>query len=209
MSNRWFAGLAALIMGISTVGCSAGSDNEDATEACDSFSACGGNPAGDWVVEGSCQTNDTTVEAIESEWPAACKGMVVELDKDFTGALSYKDGMEIAHLTYTTVQRSRFTEACFRAVVDDGSAVLNEDRCSGVLEVALGEARCSMQDQACTCVQETTQDLDWASGYTAKKGRLTYEDGSSAQFCVEGTRLTLAVPQTDSDSVLLLKARRE
>jgi hypothetical protein len=123
------------------------------TPACDqSFSACGGLLASEWVVEDTCGAQLDDHEDAEA-WSrehlgldaAACPSTVTTLDSTWSGTLSFRDGDAVDGRLRTDALELELTRECLSASY--GEAAL-ESTCAALSD---GSLECVAQGDACHC----------------------------------------------------------
>lgn len=192
--NAYLALFTLSMSGLMLCGCG-GESSSGKAAACGAFSACGGELEGTWTLDGSCPEGDLDALMMkQSNAPAACKDMFRDVTMEFTGTLTYAAGTETIDGTSTTHVNALYTAACISAMAGQTVTSLNQQACDGAEQGAAdngGTATCTLVGSACECDMTIVETLQGTESYTTAGGAITYSDGSSASYCVTGSKLTL------------------
>lgn len=189
-----FTAYYAVVAGITILqlGCGGGSDG---LATCGAFSACGGDLAGKWSIDGVC-VDDNLADAMEAEMelPAACDGIVKDIDVDISGTFQYANGTETADVSMAYSVQFDYTATCLTAMA--GTTISVDQTICSALASSQGSAdgfdtTCKLASGGCSCAmsisKNSIQDTDT---YSTNGGTLSYGDGESVEYCVAGDTLT-------------------
>ncbi|MBT8493748.1 MAG: hypothetical protein KJO07_11865 [Deltaproteobacteria bacterium] len=150
------------------VGCG-GDDNP----ACETFSACGGDPVGSWQATATCTTGVSEQEEVALE---TCPEASIFVVTDFAGSLDIEgDGTYAFDFEITTLVDLTLPPSCLAQVT---SCEQLDETCSGNVDQG---CRCSFQQ-----VDESADTSTWSTG-----GSVLDLDNVTWDYCVNGDRLTM------------------
>ena len=179
--------LVAVGIAAALAGC--GGDDDDGNLNCSDFSACGGDPVGEWTIVDAC-FDDVPAPEIENcaEATATVDDVVV------TGSVEIRDDG-----SYATQIESSAT-----IVITVPKDCLDGATCAELADAA--GVDCTDNGDACDCMQDS-DDQDQETGSWEADGStitLTNSDGDAdeADFCVQGDVLK-SQSREDADSALL------
>lgn len=161
--------------------------DDDGGVVCETFSACGGDPAGEWVFVDACVDEAEFSLGIE-ECPQATATFT---EVTVSGTLTFDpDG------TYELEQNVLGTLAltvplsCFEGTLED---------CDEVGDLV--DLECSESGDSCACPQEIETEVSGTGTWEVDGADITIapdgEEAETGQFCVDGDRLELRSPETD------------
>lgn len=172
-----------------------GESSSKGTAVCEALSGCGGELEGTWVLDGFCPEGDLgALMMAHSEVPAACSDMFRDVTMDFAGTVTFAAGTETVEGSSTTHVNALYTAACISAMAGQTITSLNQQACDGAEQGAAangGTATCALVGSACECEVTIVQSLQETQSYTIAGGTIAYSDGTSANYCVSGSKLTL------------------
>lgn len=169
-------GGVCLVMFVACGGDDAGVRNDLAL--CESFSPCGGDPAGSWILDGFCIVDeDTRFDE--------CPGATVERSLSRSGSVELNpDSSYQVDFTGNTRFTLSVSGSCLTGVTDCSSLQQEDESLSCTGDPA----------SSCTCTGEDVS-VDMTTGTWAVSDNtiaFTGEDGTETLgFCVEGNTLTL------------------
>jgi hypothetical protein len=183
MKTRFVAaGLAAVLAGC-------GGDDDGGSLDCSEFSACGGDPVGEWSIIDAC-FDDLPMPELDNcpEATASVEDVVV------TGSVNVRDDGSY----------SSMTESSATIVIHVPMDCLQGASCADLAQAA--GVPCSDDGDSCKC-QDDTEDRSQETGSWERDGStltLTDSEGNvdEADFCVQGDVLK-AQSQEDPDSPLI------
>jgi hypothetical protein len=175
---------------------------DDDSVECPAFSACGGDPAGEWDIVGTCVD-----EPVFESGGIVCAGqgtLAFQDDLSASGTLSLDSGG-----SYAVEQNLRGTLVLslpLSCLEDEGFT------CDEVAKAVAAE--CAAVGSACECEDTFDRDAEETGTWETDGGRITFsEPGNGAvgngEFCADGDRLELRSPDTDLGvaSTLFLERR--
>jgi hypothetical protein len=166
-----------------------GGDDGGGDVECAAFSACGGDPVGEWAFVDACVD-----EAVYSLDIPGCPDATNELvESEVSGTLSIAvDGTYVVDQALMTRSILRFPLSCI-----EGDA----DSCEEAGEPLESECTASGSDCACEQAAEATagENGTWEVDGTDITFAAAGGAGATGQFCVDGDRLELRQPQTVAD----------
>lgn len=181
--------ISAAIVALGCIGCGGGDG-----VSCE-FAECGGDPVGNWNVEGVCGDFSALTRELESN----CAGLEVDYEFDASGSVSIN-----ANNTYDAAFEIRvsilasFPAACI--------AQLGATSCSAITEGFDGDAVCSGDvSEGCDCefieVTNTTDEGAWqVNGDVLLLG----DDADQASFCQDGDTLRIeTIPDQPEDPTVI------
>lgn len=202
-AGLWW-GVAALCL----VGCGGDSGGE---ALCAPFSACGGDLEGAWQLTSFCADSSQMVDEANAEidLPKECGDVVRSMSLSLTGTLTYSGGVEASDMTLTVGAGYLYTERCLTALAGTPTTVspaycaqLADAMADGAPE---GEVSCEASAEGCACSLQQADTFTEVDTFTVSGSTLTYADGSSMDYCVQGDELSAL--RVD-DVLSVLAARR-
>jgi hypothetical protein len=194
MSN-WKMFVFALSTSLVQLGCN--DDSGSHGGSCASFSACGGDITGTWIVDDICVEGDLGAElASEAGVPSKCNDLYQNIDITVGGTISYANGVETPNITMNMTMVAHYTEACLSAIAGQ-KVSMNRTICDALQSASTDEptfasATCELSGGACDCtltnVPTTLTDTDT---YTVTGKSLTYADGNVVDYCATNTTLNV------------------
>lgn len=166
---------------------------------CAAFSACGGDPVGEWAFVDACVD-----EAVYSLDIPGCPEATNELvESEVSGTLSIAvDGSYLVDQALMTRSILRFPLSCV-----EGDA----DSCEEAGELL--ESECTASGEDCECDQATQATAGENGTWEAAGSEITFAAaggaGATGQFCVQGDRLELRQPAGDLDVMSSLILERQ
>jgi hypothetical protein len=156
------------------------------------FDACGGDPTGTWDIVSICAEGDL-VSAFNAELSAkqaACSSTFTAASLAAAGSVTYAAG-NVSYTGNVEVSESlSYTSACVSAV--SGGATLNASTCSQIQNNLNNEpntqSTCNFTTANCNC-NTTVSNSPTSGTFTASKSTITESNGSSYEFCVNGTTM--------------------
>jgi len=167
--------------------------NDNSTSACsETFTPCGGDPTGTWDIVSVCLQGDLAAAANAgyAADSADCSSLCTEATLAAQGSVTYSAGSVQPNAVLSLSETLEMTASCYAALF--GKA-WNSASCATVaqmLEKQSGTtAACSAGNSICNCVyMDTTQAV--ADTYTVNGTTLVASDGSTTEFCVQGSTMT-------------------
>ena len=189
-------GVLAAILGC-FVACG-GDDGEDppanpSLGDCPKLEACGGDPVGEWKVDGICVGNpEAFVESLVNA--PACKGALKSTD-DITGSGTYSvkaDKSASSAITVNAVGMFSFTDACVKELKVAQSAAGECAKVQDELEKqeSVESATCAAAGANCDCTVNSSQEFTGMGSYTVSGNNLNVNN-LSQPFCVAGSEMKL------------------
>ncbi len=176
------AGLAAVLAGC-------GGDDDGGSLDCSEFSACGGNPVGEWTIIDAC-FDQLPMPEIDN-CPDATSSVE---DVVVTGSVTVRDDGSYA----TQVDSSGTVTITVPMDCLDGATCAQLSQAAGV--------PCSENGDACDCQDEVSDQGQETGTWEANGSTLTLTDSDGnvddADYCVQGDVLK-AQSQEDADSPLI------
>jgi hypothetical protein len=163
--------------------------DDDGNLDCSQFSACGGNPVGEWTVIDAC-FDDLPMPEIDNcpEASASVEGVVV------TGSVDIRDDG-----SYATQVDSSGT-----VVITVPLSCLNGGTCAQLSQAA--GVPCTTNGDACDCENELDDQSQETGSWEVDGSTITLTDSDGnaddADFCVQGDVLK-AQSQEDADSAVI------
>jgi hypothetical protein len=174
----------------STNGNNAGSGGSD---DCPAFTACGGDPVGDWKVDDACVANPDALFEMTVNQPE-CKGALKGTEGiEASGGYNLTmDKKAMSTISISGTGTFLFTDACVKALQVAQSAAGECSKIQSELGKQSGvkSATCTVKAPNCECVVSLTQSLMGMGTYSVADNKLTV--GPLVQpFCVKDNKLTL------------------
>jgi len=182
-----------------------GSSNATTTQVTGSvcpgtFIGCGGDPTGTWKYSALCFEGDMTQAYNDYEtekYGAACANLIQSVTITIGGTVSINAGTYTYDSSSTNTQERVWTSACM-AAMSGKATTMSELLCSN-LQTAFSKdagtaATCAFDGTNCTCVQSTTSTSSGTDTYTVSGNAVLWSNGTTSEFCVEGSSLTFQDP---------------
>ena len=169
-----------------------GGSTSTATPCTGSFEPCGGDPTGTWDIVGVCVQGDlsATANVAYAGDSTACSSLCTSASLDAHGSVTYAAGNYEPNVILTISENLDVTASCYAALY--GSA-WSSASCASItqgLEAQSGTiATCTAGASSCECVY-TTNTSATADTYTVSGTMLVGSDGSTTDFCVQGSSMT-------------------
>ena len=167
--------------------------NGNSASACSEvFTACGGDPAGTWDIIGVCVQGDLASVANTSYAADAtqCSSLCTTATLAAQGSVTYNAGTVQPNAVLSLSETLQMTANCYAALF--GTA-WNSTSCAAVartLDQQTGTtATCSAETAGCDCTYVTIMPAS-ADTYTVDGTVLVASDGSTTEFCVQGSSMT-------------------
>jgi len=167
--------------------------NGNSASACsETFTACGGDPTGTWDIISVCMQGDLAAAANASYAAdsAACSSLCTRATLAAHGSVAYSAGSVQPNAVLSLSETLEMTAGCYVALF--GSA-WNSASCAAVaqtLEEQSGTtATCLAGNSVCDCEYMDTTPAN-ADTYTVSGTTLVASDGSTTEFCVQGSTMT-------------------
>lgn len=179
--------LVAAVLAAALAGC--GGDDDGGSLDCSEFSACGGNPVGDWSIVDACFDNlpEPDIENCP-EATASIDDVVV------TGTVEIRDNGSYATMTNTSAT----------VAVSVPADCLNGATCAQLSQAA--GIPCTDNGDGCDCEDELDDSSQETGTWEADGSTITLTDSEGvsddAEFCVQGDVLK-AQSQEDADSPII------
>ena len=167
--------------------------NGDSSSACsETFTACGGDPTGTWDIISVCMQGDLAAAA-NVNYAAdsvACSSLCTGATLAAHGSVAYSAGSIQPNAVLSLSETLEMTASCYAALF---GGAWNSASCAAVaqmLEKQSGTtAACSAGKSVCDCVYMATTPAS-ADTYTVNGSTLVASDGSTTEFCVQGSTMT-------------------
>jgi hypothetical protein len=164
--------------------------DDDGGIVCEEFSACGGDPAGDWVFVDVCVDVEEITLGIEEcpEATARFSNFNISGTVSFDPAGTYQVDQSVQATVVLTVPLS-----CFEGAIE------NCDEVSQLVELD-----CSASGDSCSCPDETDTDISdtgtWeVDGSSITLGPSGDDEPNVSEFCIDGDRMELRSPEIPVD----------
>jgi hypothetical protein len=191
-------------------GCGGGSDSNP---ACGKFTACGGDVAGSWTVEGVCFENLGSI-LTDALMEPACANVLRDDNVHASGSYGFnKDGTLMTDLSVSIELDTLFTAACFSAIAGQ-SVVVDASVCSRLESTyqqqgAFSKASCGLEKGGCACKLTSKAMSSMGSGTYKVDGKALQDASGDSPFCVEPDSGTLRISITEGGltGTVLLKRK--
>jgi hypothetical protein len=163
---------------------------DDDSVECPAFSACGGDPTGDWTFVDTC-VDDAEIDFDIEGCPEATARF--QDDIAISGTLSLgEDGSYAVEQSLTGTLVLSFPLSCL-----EGEA----DSCDQVGEIL--EVECTASGDVCECEDSADFDSEASGTYETDGSSITFttsggEPSDPGEFCVDGDRLELRSPENET-----------
>jgi hypothetical protein len=188
------ASLVTAYAAFALAGCGGGSGAE-AGICSGTFTACGGDPTGDWEVASTC-LGTSFAQLLNDSFAAQspdCAGAAKSASLSASGTVAYHAGTVAYNMTISTTTSFSFTEACLQALAPGVTA----DASCAALAPSPGDPEetgsCSFSGSACSCTGASTSPDTSVSSYTVSGATITESSGATYEFCVSGTTMSQRV----------------
>lgn len=203
-----------LCLSISCVG-SGTSDGDSASTfpgECGTFTACGGDPVGEWDLVSMCLYDVQALGNSGVDQPE-CQNVFRGVDYNVTGSFMMDaSGNATIELSANMDFDFVYNQACVTAL---GGPQLTSAECAS-LEESLVQSTdspfeggaCTFSPGQCSCLVTYMPIMDSSSGTLTQKGdTLVNSSGEAESFCIKGDTLELTSTSTVGSGVLTFKRR--
>jgi hypothetical protein len=183
----------ALAFGQLACGSSSGDGGMTAKLCTDTFTACGGDPTGNWSVSGFCLDGDL-VAGFNGEQSTACNTQTKSAVLKGSGSAMYMmptggDGVVVYDAKLEVQTKESISPAC--AADTYGVATLDASGCTQIQTVLKGgdadtTVSCAMAAGNCDCTMDIVSLQKAQNLYTIAGSNITESDDSTYDFCVNG-----------------------
>ena len=163
-----------------------------ATTCSETFEPCGGDPTGTWDIVSVCIQGDlaAAANAAYASDAQACSNLCTAASLNARGSIAYNAGYYEPNAVLTISETLEVTPSCYAAL--SGTSWSNA-ACASMMQTLQGQsnttATCSADNTGCECVY-TTSSSAVADSYTIKGTTLVASDGSTTDFCVQGSTMS-------------------
>lgn len=174
--------------------------NDDSSSnggSCASFSACGGDITGTWLVDDICVEGDLGAElAAEAGVPSKCNDLYQNIDVTVGGTVSYANGVETPNITMNMTMVAHYSEACLSDIAGQ-TVSMSQTICEALQSAvtngtSITSATCALSGGACDCtLTSAPTTLTDTDTYTVTGKTLTYSGGDVVDYCATSTTLNL------------------
>jgi len=160
--------------------------------SCPAFTACGGDPVGNWTVSDVCAANLEQVFGAVVSQPACSNALMRTRDIEATGSYMIgADKQASSALTLSGTGEFLFNDACVQALGLGDSAA---GQCAAIqgqfMSTAGASASCTVAGADCGCTISLQTPLNGSGSYSVANDKLVV-DALEQPFCVEGNKLTI------------------
>ena len=195
MMERLVHKVSLALAWLALTGCGGGSGSE-AGICSGTFTACGGDPAGEWEVASVC-LGSSFAQVLNDSFAATspdCAGAAKSASLSAGGTVAYQAGTVTYDMTISTTTSLSYTVACMKALMP---AITADAAGCASLAPAPGDpdetGSCSFSGSACNCDGASTSPDTSAYSYTVSGATITESGGASYEFCVSGGTMSQRV----------------
>jgi hypothetical protein len=188
-------------LGLSFVGCSGAEDKGPAltpvATCTESFTACGGDEVGTWLMTSLCSTTpikDLLNLALATDYPACGQSFTDASTSISAGSAVKYDGTRYTRTgSMQTTGKMKLTPACVAAQVV--GLPLTANSCSNLALVLPAmypgtKFSCTFDDTNCNCDTSSVDSLDASGTYTKSGSAIVESSGQmNYSYCVSGNQL--------------------
>ncbi len=162
------------------------------TSCTKSFEPCGGDPTGTWDIVGVCVQGDlvAAANAAYASDSEACSSLCTSASLEAHGSVTYGAGIYEPNVVLTISENLEVTPSCYVALFGSAwSSAVCTSIAQALEEQSGTTATCVASNSGCECVY-TANTSATADTYTTNGTTLVGSDGSTTDFCVQGSTMT-------------------
>ena len=157
-----------------------------------SFTACGGDPTGIWDIVGVCVQGDIAAAA-NAEYASSasqCSDICTGAKPAAQGSVTFSAGNYQPNAVVSLTETLVVSDSCYAALWGQSWTAASCTTLAQDLSQQAGTtATCTPTSTSCDCVYETVLAAQ-SDTYTVSGSLLVASDGTTTEFCVQGSTMT-------------------